>query len=527
MTQYFPQRTGIMIEQLRQIGLYPAIDAPTYAQHGGQVPEGYLLEMQAPAGQIYYTLDGSDPRQPTAAGGGGVLVERGASWKYLDNGSDQQTAWTQPDFDDQAWLSGAAELGYGDGDEATVVFCGPSVPACDRGNFITTYFRHEFQVDDVDQAGELKLSFKRDDGAVIYLNGQEVARSNMPDGPIDHLTPAPRSGNERVWNTVSISPAALRNGRNVIAVEIHQQNDTSNDITFDLELIATGSAGGEPGPSAHEYTGAVTLTSNAVVKSRVLENGVWSALNEAEFMVGTPANASNLRISELHYHPADVPDAEFVELQNTGSETIFLNGVRFAEAFDFDFGTSAVTNLKPGQRVVVVQNDEAFRSRYPATEILVAGVFASGRLDNGGERVVLRAADGSVIHDFQYADRLPWPAEADGQGPSLEVVDLQGDYNDPANWRPSRVSGGTPGRGSDQPGDANHDAVFNSSDLVLVLQAGEYEDDIAGNSTWEEGDWNGDGDFDSRDLVLAFQLGEYSLAGAVSPLSMGNEPRRR
>jgi hypothetical protein len=527
MTQYFPRRTGIMIEQLRQIGLYPAIDAPTYAQHGGQVPEGYLLEMQAPAGQIYYTLDGSDPRQPTAAGGGGVLVPQGATWKYLDNGSDQQTAWTQPDFDDQAWLSGASELGYGDGDEATVVFCGPSVPACDRGNFITTYFRHGFQVDDVGQAGELKLTFKRDDGAVIYLNGQEVARSNMPDGPIDHLTPALRSGNERVWNPVSISPAALRNGRNVIAVEIHQQNDSSNDISFDLELIATGSAGGEPGPGAHEYTGAVPLTSNAVVKSRVLQNGVWSALNEAEFVVGTPANASNLRISELHYHPADVPDAEFVELQNTGNETLFLNGVRFAEAFDFDFSTSAVTNLKPGQRVVVVQNDEAFRSRYPGIEILVAGAFANGRLDNGGERVVLRAADGSVIHDFQYADQLPWPAEADGQGPSLEVVDPRGDYNDPASWRASRVSGGTPGRGSDPPGDANHDAVFNSSDLVQVLQAGEYEDDIAGNSTWEEGDWNGDGDFDSRDLVLAFQLGDYSLAGAVSPLSSGGERRRR
>ena len=60
------------------------------------------------------------------------------------------------------------------------------------------------------------------------------------------------------------------------------------------------------------------------------------------------------------------------------------------------------------------------------------------------------------------------------------------------------------------PGDSNRDGVFNSSDLVFVFQAGEYEDRIAGNSTYEEGDWNGDGEFDSSDLVFAFQAGTYS-----------------
>lgn len=59
------------------------------------------------------------------------------------------------------------------------------------------------------------------------------------------------------------------------------------------------------------------------------------------------------------------------------------------------------------------------------------------------------------------------------------------------------------------PGDANRDGVFNSSDLILVFQAGEYEDGRSNNSTWEEGDWNGDGDFDSSDLVFALQQGSY------------------
>ena len=62
------------------------------------------------------------------------------------------------------------------------------------------------------------------------------------------------------------------------------------------------------------------------------------------------------------------------------------------------------------------------------------------------------------------------------------------------------------------PGDSNHDGVFDSSDLVQVFQFGEYEDAIAGNSTFEEGDWNGDGDFDSSDMVFAFQAGTFVRA---------------
>ena len=62
-----------------------------------------------------------------------------------------------------------------------------------------------------------------------------------------------------------------------------------------------------------------------------------------------------------------------------------------------------------------------------------------------------------------------------------------------------------------KPGDANRDGVFNSSDLIQVLQAGEYEDGVSNNSDWEEGDWNGDGDFTSFDLVIAFQTGLYEV----------------
>src|SRR5262245_33908195 len=73
------------------------------------------------------------------------LVSFGSIWKYLDNGSDQGTAWRAPGFNDGTWASGPAQLGYGDGDEATIVSFGPDM----ANKYITTYFRRTFNVSNV------------------------------------------------------------------------------------------------------------------------------------------------------------------------------------------------------------------------------------------------------------------------------------------------------------------------------------------------------------------------------------------
>jgi len=115
-----------------------------------------------------------------------TLVATGSVWKYLDDGSDQGTAWYEIGFDDSGWASGPAELGYGDGDEATVVSYGPN-----PGNkYVTTYFRHSFSVLDASVYKSMTLNVKRDDGVVVYLNGNEVFRDNMPGGMITYTTPA-------------------------------------------------------------------------------------------------------------------------------------------------------------------------------------------------------------------------------------------------------------------------------------------------------------------------------------------------
>jgi len=158
-----------------------------------------------------------------------ALVPRGSVWKYLDNGSDQGTVWRERSFDDSRWAAGPAELGYGDGDEKTVVGYGPDKSK----KHITTYFRRSFEVADARTCDRYLLRVKRDDGAVVYLNGREVLRVGMPRGAIDYRTPS--TGSES-WDTSEIDSDLLANGTNVLAVEIHQRSPGSSDISFDLDL---------------------------------------------------------------------------------------------------------------------------------------------------------------------------------------------------------------------------------------------------------------------------------------------------
>ena len=159
-----------------------------------------------------------------------------STWSYLDDGSDLGSAWTAPSYNDASWATGQGEFGYGDGDETTVVSYGP-----DSGDkYPTTYFRREFNVSALPTSDEeLLLLLKRDDGAIVYINGNEVHRVNMPSGPVAYNTYANGTvggGDEDIFFETVIDATDLVVGNNVVAVEIHQTNATSSDITFDLEL---------------------------------------------------------------------------------------------------------------------------------------------------------------------------------------------------------------------------------------------------------------------------------------------------
>jgi hypothetical protein len=164
-----------------------------------------------------------------------TLISNGSSWKYLDDGSNQGTAWYGTGFNDASWASGNAELGYGDGDETTVVSFGPS----STSKYITTYFRKVINIPSTAGFLYYTINFRRDDGSVIYINGTEVNRNNMPTGTILNTTPASTACGDdgATIQTFTVAAGTFTNGNNTVAVEIHQNIGTSSDITLEFELL--------------------------------------------------------------------------------------------------------------------------------------------------------------------------------------------------------------------------------------------------------------------------------------------------
>jgi hypothetical protein len=192
-----------------------------------------------------------------------ILVASNSTWRYLDDGTDQGTTWTNLAFSDASWGSGPAELGFGDGPpasenrpEATVIL---------RTNATTTnvtfYFRQKFQVVNAASFTGLTVRVLRDDGAVVFLNGNEVFHdANLPPNPINYQTfalAAIGGAEEHTFLNASVNPALLVDGTNVLAVEVHQQSFTSSDVSFMLEL-----QGLKPPASNAPPTATITTPAN-------------------------------------------------------------------------------------------------------------------------------------------------------------------------------------------------------------------------------------------------------------------------
>jgi hypothetical protein len=170
-----------------------------------------------------------------------TFVRRGSSWRYLDTGVAPDASWTGRAFDDTAWASGLARLGYGEDGETTVIGFGPN-PSL---RHVTTWFRHAFEVVDAATVTNLISRLSRDDGAVVYLNGQELFRSGIRTGAVTPtlLAQADVRDDAEVAFTERVVPTtALVEGRNLLAVEVHQASRTSSDLGFDLELLGQRSA---------------------------------------------------------------------------------------------------------------------------------------------------------------------------------------------------------------------------------------------------------------------------------------------
>ena len=401
------------------------------------------------------------------------ILESGATWRYLDNGSDQGIGWRMPEFNDTGWKSGPTPAGYGEIANTplkTIVNYGDDP----KSKHITTYFRTTVSVRDVSASERVRISMNIDDAAVVYLNGEEVIRDGFKDGKvIGYDTLADDYGNEDAYDTVDIPTSHLVEGKNVIAVEVHQVDPTSSDVGFDVRVsvlpakygeIFEWNASWESGELADfERTiqpPAAATRAERVYRARVRHqdtSGRWSLWSDPLQFVAAKADVSHfstsLVVSEIMYHPSDPNSAEiaagfddddffeYLEICNVGSSRVDLSGVRFTKGVDFDFSGS----IAPGECVLVVSNRAAFEMRY-GKDLPVVGTW-SGKLNNGGERVKLSFGAGEPIQDFRFDDGAPWPPQCDGSGFSLTLIDPPSlpDHSNPISWRASTAAHGTPG----------------------------------------------------------------------------------
>lgn len=461
---FMPQRTDIFLEQLRKAGLYPEIDAPVFhvgrvPRHGGYATRHDNLIMIAPSGDIYYTLDGTDPRVPTQVLNSGlipIIRSRDPKWVFVPHGP-VTSDWMSPGpFDDAGWTITQNNPG-GIGYDVTGSY--QDRIALDIGDRMfqghtSCYVRIPFHIDENSSGFDaIELRMQYDDGFVAYLNGREIQRVLFNGTPAWDAAAEGEHGVED-WEVFPLRnpQRLLRLGENVLAIQGLNVSPESPDFLIAVELAGKPTGGGDtPGdggavnPAARLYTGPLNLPHSATLKARTLEGLTWSALNEAVWAVG-PVRES-LRITELMYHPGDTeqetdPNTGYVELRNIGAETVNLNMLRFSDGIEFEF---PALDLAPQQYVLVVQEREAFAAHYGALEAVV-GQYR-GDLSNAGERVVLVDALGQAIHDFRYQDG--WYDLTDGLGYSLTLRDpLQADlqvWSDKSSWRPSVAVNGSPG----------------------------------------------------------------------------------
>jgi hypothetical protein len=461
-----------------------------------------------PAGTLYYTTDGTDPRPlhyalpttqnitllpeygtgswfiPTATNGGDSLAPE--SWTGLAD-PPNAGAWasgtlgigfdTQPSSSSNPTMYHVGGAHVGD----TAWTGGPSnVQAAMLNQTAAAFVRVPFSLtaDQRARMATLTLRLRYDDGFIAFINGVEVHRqhvtANTPAAWNAAANATPSTHTETAATTLAsfnVSQAIqhLREGPNMLALVALNKTAADSDFLVSPSLTAAlgvRPAAAQPAITAPVYGAPLVVSTTTTVKARLFwpETGMWSPLANSTFAPSAvPATRENFVISEIHYDPAApttaeiaaggsaASDFEYIEFLNTSSsDTVDLTGVRLTGAvqeFDFTLAEPSARLLPPGARVIVCANAAAFAARYgPIAGLRLAGSFA-GNLNNAGETITLLDKNGAVLWSFAYDNNPPWPQVGDGASILLNNPSSK-PAPDPAlgsNWRASPAIGGAPG----------------------------------------------------------------------------------
>jgi hypothetical protein len=474
---------------------------------GGTITAGATLTMTGPAGTIYYTTDGTDPRQWTYWDNGepdpGVdpftrtLVAESASKAVLIPSGPVSDNWKGgAAFDDSSWNDytfvsgrngGVGYAGSGDWYEQYISY---DVDSFMHGAGLNNacYIRTPFTVNSADfpYIDTMELRVRFDDAFIAYINGTEVARSSLAPSTPEWNSAAtsytdPESDALIEFDITGYISELNSGSGNILAIHGLNSGNTSSDFLISFELEASsagvpGSGGGElieggsVSASAIAYSGGITLNDSTRIKARVKNGSDWTALNEAYF--SDDRVAGSVRITEVMYHPVD-PNDEFIEFRNIGPATINLAHCRLTKGVDFTFPS---VTLAPNAYTIAVRDIAEFNARYPGYSGTIAGEYTNDKLDNGGENIRLRDAADNIIQEFEYEDN--WFPITDGKGFSLNMIDPNSadpnDWSKRLNWQASNVFDGTPGQ--------DHVPNTIANDAIVI-------NEILTHSDLADGDW--------------------------------------
>lgn len=520
VTNYLPFRRDIVLTQFKNRGWYPALDAPRCNTNNAIVPVGFTASITA-SNTFYYTVDGSDPRLP----GGGInpvatcvipspltCVAAKSQWRYYDRGSMPTNiagvAWQMTGYADMAWSAGAATLGFAGATPTTPVATTTRryVNGVSGTQVTTTYLRQTFTLVNTNGMHLINMALMRDDGVIVYINGTEILRENMPTGTVTYATYASAAISGADQTNIFLRTASVTNllqiGTNTVAVEVHQANASSSDLYFDLALSVM--------PGVGLTATSFQITTNTPIRARCFDGTNWSPLEESILATyRPPPDYSTLRVTELMYAPPGGDAYAWLELKNTGEFPLNMEGIRFATGISHTF---ASFDLAPKSRLVLAKNPATFATRYPTNNMTLMA-WTSGNLSRGGETLSLVTPASSNILTFTYSSS--WYPETVDSGYSIVAVDLSASeplWSSWTQWRPSYNHYGSPGT-LDSPRftmmsmPSEDVMVVNVLGLEGTLQLWFSTDLI----TWipcEEGVWSRDGD------TLSINVRHPSLPGA-------------
>ena len=358
------------------------IEVP-YASFNGKLFSPVQIEAKAPAG---YTFAG----WRKFSGSFVQLFPMNDTWKYYDGG-EAPANWQSDAFNDASWKSGAAPLGYKmNGVKTTVSYGSDS-----QHKNPTTYFRKTFTLNTApDNNDSFQLSYQLDDGCVVWVNGKEAGRVNMPQGTVTYETfSSTYAADDPFTGTLDLSPLLFKKGSNVIAVEVHNTSYTSGDLFWAGELQTT------VGAKANDETlsdAVINVTDDAVRLTAMftpLSDDERAAKGLHPVCVNEVSADNGIYVDE-HFKRND-----WVELYNTTNQPIDVEGMYLSDnakkpkKYQITKGGSQASTIIPAHGYLIIWCDKLD----PLSQL-----HASFKLDADGGDVLLTVADESWTDQLTY-----------------------------------------------------------------------------------------------------------------------------